>query len=109
MSSFNREIGNKLAKRGWNIFDAKHDNANGYDLTIEKNYKTYRVEIKKVVKGTRCFKVKPLGKSGSKSDAVALCFPCGNIILYPIEEYKSLCNKSGERFITDLVRLNSAY
>jgi hypothetical protein len=102
-----RRAANYFIFNGWNVFDVKHDSANGADITIEKSGKTYRVEIKKALIGKRACNVKPVKGFGLKCDAIGILLPSGKVILQPMNEHLKLCAKSGVRGITELVRLNS--
>lgn len=97
---------NYLTATGWKVFDEKPDSANGPDLTIERNNKTFRVEIKKALIGKRYCNVKPVIGSGLRCDAIGILLPNNTVLLQPMKEHLKLCSKSGVRGITDLVRLN---
>lgn len=105
--NYSRHVSNILMKRGWLCFDINEDNANGPDLTIAKNGKSYRVEIKLACKSTRSFRTTPVGKSGKNCDLVIIILPNKEIIIQPMLEHLKLCSKDGGRFITQLVEVNS--
>lgn len=108
MKNTNKIAANILIRRGWNVYDINHDNANGYDLTIAKNNKSYRVEVKLACFSSRSIKTTPLGKSGLKSDAVAILFrDKETLLLLPTKDFIKMTGKSGHAFITDFYRMNS--
>ena len=103
---YSKFVSKILKKKGWQCFDINHDNANGYDLTIARKNKSYRVEIKKACKSTRQWIVTPVGRSGKVCDLIIIILPDGSLIIQPMEEHLKLCSKSGSRSITKLVESN---
>jgi hypothetical protein len=104
----NRTAAKILEDRGWLIFDLKQDSANGPDLTIARNGKSYRVEVKTIIRGKKCCGVTPIGKSGLKCDAIAILFEDNKtLILQPMTEHLKLVGGGGARGMTLFVDLNS--
>lgn len=103
----NKQVGALMVKRGWQVFDLKNDSANGPDMTIARGGKTYRGEVKNAMRGQRCWKVKPVGKSGQQCEIIIIVLPDHNLIIQPMAEHLSLCSKNGDRFITMLVEINA--
>jgi hypothetical protein len=93
-------------KKNWQVFDINKDTTNGPDLTIARNGKSYRVEIKKACKSTRSWKTTPVGKSGKQCDLVIIILPNNDLLIQPMNEHLSLCSKNGARMITELVEVN---
>lgn len=101
-----KKVADKLIKKGWKVFDIKHDHANGIDLTISKNERTYRVEIKRAFKTARAWRINKVGKSGINCELLIIILPNEDIIIQPMKEHLILCTKSGNRHITELVESN---
>lgn len=106
IESYSQTVAKNLERRGWKCFDLAADNANGPDLTIARNGKTYRVEIKKACKSTRCWKTTPVGKSGRNCDLIVILLPNHKLLIQPMKDHLALSSKSGHRFITELVEAN---
>lgn len=96
-----------LERMGWQVFDIKKDSTNGPDLTIAKNGRSFRVEVKKVLMSKKSCAVKPVQRSAKQCDAIALLLPNDILILQPMYEHAKLCSASGQRSLTNLVRLNT--
>lgn len=105
-ANYSKYVSGILKKNGWLCFDINKDNANGPDLTIAKNGRSFRVEIKKACKSTRSYKVTPVGKSGKSCDVIIIILPNKKLIIQPMEDHMALCSKNGHRFITKLVEIN---
>ena len=101
----NEIVANTLKTQGWLVFDLKDDSANGCDLTIAKNGRTFRIEVKSVICSKKGRTIKPVQKSGLKCDAIAILMPNGHVVLQPMDEHLALCSKLGTRSLTTLVRL----
>lgn len=104
--NYSQHVSKTLKKRGWQCFDLNKDNANGPDITIARDGKSYRVEIKKACKSTRSYKTTPVGKSGRICDLVIIILPNDKILIQPMSEHLRLCSRDGSRFITELVMVN---
>lgn len=104
--SYSKIVASILQKNGWLCFDINKDTTNGPDLTIARNGKSYRVEIKKACKSTRSWVTTPVGKSGKTCDLIIIILPGSKLIIQPMREHLKLCCKNGSRFITNLVETN---
>jgi hypothetical protein len=104
--NYSKKVADKLIKKGWQVFDINKDNANGADLTIAKNGKSYRVEIKKACRSTRSWKVTPIGKSGIICDLIIIILPNDELIIQPMKDHLIHCAECGSRNITLLVEVN---
>lgn len=104
--TYSSRVANILKSKGWLVFDINKDTSNGPDLTIARNGKSFRVEIKKACKSTRSWKTTPVGKSGKACDLVIIILPNNELIIQPMIEHLKLCSKNGVRFITELVEVN---
>lgn len=105
-AGYSNTIAETLNKRGWSCFDIKSDNANGPDITIAKNGRSFRAEIKKACKSSRAWKTTPVGPSGKKCELIIIVLPNEEILIQPMSEHLRLCSKGGWRFITELVEAN---
>lgn len=103
---YSDKVAEKLKAKGWLVFDINKDSANGPDLTIARNGKSYRVEIKKASRSSRAWKTTPVGKSGALCDLVVIILPNNELLIQPMEEHKLMCSKSGARAMTTLVEVN---
>lgn len=106
MKNYSTHVANILTKKGWLCFDLNKDNANGPDLTIARNGRSYRAEIKKACKSSGAWKTTPVGVSGKNCDLIIIILPNEDILIQPMREHLALCSKGGYRFITELVEVN---
>lgn len=104
--SYSEKVAKILTKKGWLCFDVNSDTTNGPDITIAKNGKSYRVEIKKACRSSGAWKTTPVGKSGLLCELIIIILPNNELIIQPMREHLLLCSKSGARFITELVDSN---
>lgn len=104
--NYSSKVASKLISIGWQVFDINKDTANGPDLTIAKNGKSFRVEIKKACKSTRSYITTPVGKSGKQCDLIIILLPNDELLIQPMEDHLRLCSKNGSRGITKLVEVN---
>lgn len=104
--SYSKLVEHNIKQKGWLVFDVNKDTTNGPDLTIARNGKSYRVEIKKACKSSRAWKVTPVGKSGKNCELIIIILPNNELIIQPMIDHLSLCSKGGSRFITLLVESN---
>lgn len=104
--NYSNKVASKLVLKGWQVFDINKDTTNGPDLTIAKNGKSFRVEIKKACKSTRAYITTPVGKSGKQCDLIIIILPNEDLIIQPMSEHLKLCAKNGSRAITQLVEAN---
>lgn len=95
-----------LINRGFQVSrSSSSENANGIDITAIKDGRAFLIEVKAVVRSTRSMVVKRILKSGLMCNFIAIVTPKNNIIFQPMSEHLKLCNKSGSRSVTDLVRI----
>jgi len=94
-----------LKERGYTIASNENDSANGIDIVAIKENYYFTIEVKRAEKGVRCFRIKPLQKSGVISDYLAIVTPKGNVIFQTISEHKKLCSNTGYRDVTKLIRV----
>lgn len=81
-------------KKRFNVFNAnKNIKANGVDLVVGKNKKSWSVEVKKASKSSRTWRVQFLS-SQYKSDLIAIVMPNKDVILLSGRIAKLSSNKS---------------
>jgi hypothetical protein len=93
---------------GFKVFDQGDMFANGHDFTIVKGKRTWRVEVKKVLKGNRCFLVKPVSEQRSKDDLIVMVLGNQVISIQPMADHLQLCSKDRSRRITAIVDIAKA-
>jgi hypothetical protein len=92
---------------GFLVFDIRDPSANGHDMTVAKNGRSFRVEVKTVLPSTRSFRVKAVKPNRKNDDWIALVMG-ENVVIQPMKDHLSACGKDGTRHVTELVGMISA-
>lgn len=82
---------------GYKILTQAKKTANGPDLHVIRDGVVFRVEVKKARKSKRSMAVHPVEPLRRNDDLIAITFPSGYVLIYPMEDYLKSCAPCGSR------------
>lgn len=96
----------ELRKLGFTLDTQKDEKANGVDIIAMKNGRVLLIEVKKAKHHNRAWQIDPVSKKQQVvCNTIAIVYPKGQVILYPMSQHLKLCAKNGVRYVTENVNL----
>lgn len=96
-------VRNYFKKMGYKTTAKSKPTANGYDLVVLKDEKSFSIEVKTAFLNSRSWQV---GKTHNKeNDFIAIVFPNKKIHFELWKDHKEKCTKNGKRSLTKIASL----
>jgi len=100
------KVREELRSMGFTLDAQKDQTTNGVDIVALKNGKVLLIEVKKAKYHNRAWQVDPVSsKQQIVCNTIAIVYPKGRIVLYPMSQHLKLCAKNGVRYVTENVNL----